>query len=591
MTDKLGDKLGPRFAAIIGQAVLAARRDHAPIEAQIRQLAAQGIIDRAGLEIGHHFAPFLLGAIDAHGDQMPAEVRQFFADTASGRHQWQAIAGASAAASTSALSQVISNYLAPFTYPLVALHPSLALDPQTAASAAAAGLVLPSEAQRTAAIQGFPASEAAVLFDLAHAIPDNGTLAQLVNRGLLPESVAESWLKRGAVPDALIPPISALRRAVLSPADAALAVTRSIFTQAEGERIAALSGMDAADFATLVANTGEPLGLEQLLEALRRGFIDGARFDVGFRQARYRNEWAPTALQLAYAPMSTADAVDAAIQGHLTYDQAKVKAVQNGLEAADFDALYQTAGEPISRTEAEQLYNRGLMTEAEVKQAIVESRLKPKYTGLAFDLHVRLPEGRQVVSMITHGVVTKQQGVQLLLQLGYSAEVAGFLVAEGTSAKLGAHKALTVAEIHSLYTAGVFTEAHAVQLLDGMGYDAADSAYLIRSWDLLAAAAITRQAIGVVRSKYVARHFDEQAANLYLDSLGVAPAAKTRYLTVWDIERQATVRTLTEAQTVKAHKDGLITGQDAAARLAVMGYDDADVHILLGVAPADAIPA
>jgi hypothetical protein len=412
-----------------------------------------------------------------------------------------------------------------------------------------------------------------------------------MNRGEMSEATVRHWLLRGALPLELTDAILHLARTELSPADAALAVTRSIFTPAEGAAVALKSGVLEADFATLVANTGEPLGLEQLLEALRRGFIDRARFDVGFRQARYRNEWAGTALQLAYAPMSTADAVEASIQGHLSIDAAKAKAVENGLEPADFQALYDTAGEPLSRTEMEQLYNRGKVTKAQVDQALIESRLKPKYTALAFDLHERLPEARQVSAMISHGVVTKQQGLHLLSELGYTAEVAGFIVAEGTAVKVGAHKALTIAEIHQLYTAGVFDKGKAGQLLDGLGFDAADSAYLLSSWDLLAGAAVTRQAIGVVRSRYVARHFDARQAGMYLDSLSVAPAARDRYLMVWDIEREATVAVLSEAQIVAAHKKELISGEDAYSRLIARGYTDDDAHILLDVAPGEAIPA
>lgn len=591
MADRLGDKAGPRLAQLIAQYVLAARRDHAPIEAQVRQVATQALIDKAGHEFADHIGPIVAAAIDAN-PAMDANVRDYLLRTASGRHQLQAVAGHLALAGAgSVLSTLLSNELAPFAYGLVGSNPHLRFDPPTSAAAFAAGLYDAGQARVEIAEQGFDGGRADVLMKLAQQIPGIADLNDMVNRGDLDLHAATVWLSRLGVPVELWQAVLGQRRLLLSPADAALGVLRGDLTEAQGVAIAASNGMTAGDFATFVANTGEPLGLEQLLEAERRGFIDKARFARGFRQSRYRNEWLDVAQAISRSPMSTADAVDAAIQGHLTYDAAKAKAVQNGLEPADFDPLYQTAGEPIAREQADQLYNRGLMTEAQVKQAIVESRLKPKYTDLAFALHVRLPEGRQIVSMVTHGVVTKAQAAQLLTELGYTPQVAGFLIAEGTSAKIGAHKDLTVGEIRQLYTAGVFDAGHAEQLLGQLGYDATDSGFLLKSWDLLAAAAIQRQAVGVVRAKYVARHFDEQQANLYLDSLGVTPDAKARYLLVWDIERAATVRVLTEAQIVKAHKDGLIGGQSAYDRLQGIGYSADDALILLGVAPGSAVPA
>lgn len=591
MGDRLGDKAGPRIAHLIGQYVLAARRDHAPIEAQIHQVATQALIDKAGHEFADHIGPLITEAIAANPNMDP-NVKGYLLRTASGRQQLQAVAGHIAMAGAgSVLGTLLSNELAPFAYDIVGRNPHLRLDQGTAAQLAATGILSHDGAHNEARAYGYDDNRTDMLIQGAQSVPGAADVGDLINRGLLAADQGNYWLLRGGVPDALRPLMLQQRRALLSPADAALAVTRSVFTEAEGAAKAALSGVDGADFATLIANTGEPLGLDQLLEALRRGFIDRARFETGFRQARYRNEWAGTALQLAYAPMSTADAVAAAIQGHLGIDAAKAKAVQNGLEAGDFQALYDTAGEPLSRTEMEQLFNRGLVTQAQVDQALVESRLKPKYTGLAFQLHRRLPEGRQVSAFMSHGVISKQTGLQWLAELGYAPDVAAAIVAEGTAVKMGAHKTFTIGEIHSLYVDGVFTAAHAGQLLAGLGFDAVDAGALIKAWDLVAAAAITRQAIGVVRSRYVARRYDHQAAAMYMDSLGVAAAARDRYLVLWDIEREATVAVLSESQIIHAHKTALISGQDAYDRLLGRGYSDADAHILLGVVPGSELPA
>ena len=582
---QLGDKLGPRLVDLAVQATLATRRGLAPVEARTRQVATQALIDRAGREVADLYRPLILEAIGAHDGQLHGLLEEFLRSAASGEHQWQALAGLAAGGTSGALSTMLSNALAPVVYAANRLSPQLALDPQTAAAAAAAGIVGLADAAHTAAGQGLDAATFQTLYDLAQNVPTLGELQDLLNRGQMPEADAEAWMRRQGYAASVRSRLLGLREQLLAPADAALAVLRGNMSESAGLEAARRAGVPERDFHIIVGNTGEPLALESLLEAYRRGFVDRARLRRGILQSRVRNEWIDVAEALRFSPMSTADAVEAAVQGHITLTAAKAKAEQNGLEPGDFQALYETAGEPLSRTEMEQLYNRGQVTKAEVDQALRESRVKNKYVPLAFDLHVRLPEARQIIALLTHGAATKAEALDLLHQLGYAPKVAQLLVAGGTAGRLASHHALTLAEISALYRDRIFTRAHAEELLHGLGYDAADAEYLIRAWDLLAGAAVTRQAVGVIRSRYVARVIDAQQAQLDLDALGLAGDARDHQLAVWAIEREATVKRLTEAQVVQAHKRALITGADALARLASLGYSDGDAHLLLGVAP------
>jgi hypothetical protein len=586
---QLGHKLGPRLSDVMVRATLATRKTLAPHEARLRQLAMQGIIDRAGLEVAQLHQPFIAQLLDSAGDQLPDHVAEHLRSIASGQHQWQALAGLTVGGVSGAIGELLSNELAPAVYGIVRANPQLVPDAGTIARSAAQGTTGYAEAVSDLGKLGYNAGWAASIIDAAQAWPSVGVVQDLVNRGFISEATGITWLKRTGLPAEAIADVMRTRAALISPADAALAVLRTSISQGEGEHLAAMSGVSAADFAILLGNTGEPLALESLLEARRRGFIDNARLDRGIRQSRVRDEWIDVVHRLEFAPMSTADAVDAAVQGHLTLAEAQAKAEQNGLEPGDFDALYLTAGEPLSRTEMETLYNRGEVTQAAVEQAIRESRVKDKYIPDAVKLHVRLPEARQIVSMLTHGAATKAQAVKLLTELGYTAEVAGLLVAEGVNARVTGSHALTMANIEALYKDRLITAAHAHELLSHLGYDQSDAAALMAVWDFAAGAALTRQAAGVVRVKYVAHLIDWPEAAGLLDSLNLPATARDNYRRVWDVEREAQVRTLTEAQTVAAHKAGLITGADALARLASLGYSDDDGHILLGVLPGQPV--
>lgn len=591
MAERVGDKLGPRLTDLLARAVILTRRELGPHEARVRQVATQQIIDKIGHEVADHLAPMLHDAIAANPDMDP-RIKDYLTRTASGQHQLQAVAGHLAMAGAgSVLSTLLSNELAPFGYAIVSANPHLRLDAPTAAAARAIGTFTADDAYAESAAQGYNSVRADVLHDLAVAVPDSATIGQLVNRGQLSDVDAMFWIQRGGYGPSLHRPLLSLREEVLSPADAALAVLRSEITAAAGAAKAALSGVTAEDFATLVANTGEPLGLQSLAEALRRGFIDEPTFLRGVAQSRVRNEWGPVALALRYEPMSTADAVTGVVQNHLSAAAAATIADQNGLAPGQVVTLIENAGEPLSRTELEQLYNRGEIDQATVEQGLRESRLKDKYVPDAFALHVRLPEPRQVVAMVSHGVLTHDQAAALLVQYGFSAEVAGQLIAEGTATRLGAHKDLTIGEIRQLYVDGVFSRDQAVSYLQLLGYDATLAGFLISSWDLIAAGQLTRQVVGAVRGRYVAHKLDWPAAAALLTAEGIPADAQDRYQAAWTIERDARVATLSEAQIVHAHKTNLISGQDAHDRLAGLGYSDDDINILLGVAPGAALPA
>lgn len=580
---QVGDKAGPRLASLIAQYVHAVRVQTAPYESRIHAAATQRVIDRAGVEAADLVRPIIDMLTEDEQDALHPVLAEYLGKVRSGRHQWQSLGGLLGGLAQSVLSQVISNGLAPVAYRINESGPYLVADTGVQAALWAAGIKDENGAQTAGQWQGLRGSELAAMELLAENIPGAAEIGDLVNRGQMSEGEAEGWLHRAAVPAALRPRILGLRQALLPPDLAALAVLRGVISEAEGAAIAARSGVSAADFTIMIEDTGEPLGLEQLLEASRRGFIDTARLVRGILQSRVRNEWVDVAEKLAFSPASTADAVQGVVQGHLDFARGEQIATQNGLEPGNFGWMYDTAGEPLSRTELEELYNRGEVTQAEVEQGLRESRLKNKYVPLAFKLHVRLIEPRQIVSALTHGAISKADAMAQLREQGFSAASAAILIAEGSNARIATHHGLTLAEIRALYTDRLTTRAESERWLAALGYDTADATRLFALWDFLAAAALTRAAIGVIRAKYVAHHISEQQVVLEINQLGIAPDARDRYLKIWNLERAAATRLLTEAQIIKAIKAHLPGTSDAwgLERLTQLGYDAGDALLLL----------
>jgi len=385
-TDQLGSKLTPKLIQAVSQAVISTKRGLLDTEHKLRVGSAQEIIDRAGLEIGTHYADILRAAI-AHPSNaaMSPVMRKKLENTASGEHQWEAVAGTVGLAQ-GLLGGAISNAIAPAIYDLNKLTPNTLPDSATVARIAVQGLASPSVAEDALRRLGLDTGWINSFLDSAHTTPTIPDLYTFVNRGLMSDSDSQGWYQRLGIPTDLISMYQNARPTLLTAADAALGVLRGDITVQQGRAVANANGMSNDDFDVLLLNTGEPPGIMQLLEAYRRGFIDENTLQRGVLQSRIRDEWWPTVFALRYEPLSTADAIQSSVQGYITKDQAKTYATQNGLNPDDFDAAWLAAGEPLSRTEMTYLVNWGFATEDDYKNALRQSRLKDSYIDLSWNL-------------------------------------------------------------------------------------------------------------------------------------------------------------------------------------------------------------
>lgn len=577
----IGTKLGPKLAEIISKTIVSTKVKLLDTEHKARTHSMQEIIDRAGREVADLYKPVWDEAL---GEQdMPDWVRTHMEKIVSGRHQWQAIAGVALGMSgaSNAFSQIINNYLADSVRSVIAHDPLLVPNPETLVSLGVHNSMSWDNVYYLCAGQGYSAATVDALRAAAQSWPDITLTLELLRRNLIMTEDAQTYFAYQGIPEPIQNILLKLVTIPLSPADLADMVVRGIKPQDEARRVAAESGIAPADFDSLVLDTGEPPGLMQLLEAYRRHIIDRATLEHGIRQSRYRNEWIPTLEALRYTPMSVADAVNAVVQNHMSHDQGAGVADQNGLEPGSFDVLIETAGEPLSRTEMEELYNRGLVTEEQVKQALLESRVKDKYVDLAFQLHSRVLPVYSVQRALRYGGITHAEAVTAIKEAGYSDASAQILVNSGSMEKLQPFRNRVVSAVETAYEENTIPRDDAVTMIQKMGYESSEADFILQAADFRKSARIVTTVSNAIRSRYVSHGITRQQASNDLDQLGVPAAQRDYMLSLWDIEYAAHVRHLTEAQVVKAHKLQLIDDQDATDRLTAMGYSAVDADLLL----------
>lgn len=401
----------------------------------------------------------------------------------------------------------------------------------------------------------------------------------------------------GAIPAIGHPTIERLRQDSLTrwpvtpidPASCADAIQRAVLSEADWRGEAALSGVDPARLDALVGLAGNPPGPAELVDQWRRGLLDDAGLERGIRQGRTKNEWLGFYRALRHLPISVGDLVNAAVQNHLPRDQAAARADGLGITAADFATLYENAGAPPGVMEVLHLWNRGELSEAEVDQAIRESRLKDKYLPGIKRLAEYLPPPRTVTTLLAHGAITRAQAVDLFRRNGLTAELADAYAASAVHAKAATHKELATGQVTSLYADRLISRADATADLLRIGYAAAEAELLLDLADARARQKVRTQAVNRVRTLFVGRRIDRATAESDLAKVGLDASQVGDLLPLWEIEQATPTRSLTEAQVMKAWSDGVISEADARGRLAGLGYAPADVDVLArtyGPAPA-----
>jgi hypothetical protein len=383
----------------------------------------------------------------------------------------------------------------------------------------------------------------------------------------------------------------------LSPAEAALGVVKNTIPHADAVADANRSGISGTNFDRMVANTGEPISIEQALFLLRRGKIDQARLVHAIRQSRVRDEWTDAILDLEYLPISASDAVDAAVEEQIPYADAERMAGYNGVTPDDFRILYNTRGRPPGPAELLELVRRGIIPRdgtgpdvLSLQQGIAESAVKTKWTPAYNALLTYLPPPRTVTALERQGAITPEQAQQLYIQHGLSPELAAAYSADASRQKTQKHRDLTEAQVLSMYQAHFLTSSQASGLLEVLGYTAQETATLLAWEDVQRELKAINTALSRLHTLYTSRKIGTTTLHNAFNALGVSPQQIDELLRIWTLERDARVATLTAAQIATAFQHAIIDQPTAVQALEDLGYSAFDAWLYLSQHMHTALP-
>ena len=373
----------------------------------------------------------------------------------------------------------------------------------------------------------------AAMEDLKHDRLDLGAIATAVHRGIMNDAgllVTPVPTGSGNVP-----------RIPVSPLD----------TLAEFEA----QGIDPERARVLVADTGLPLSLGEMLQLYNRGEVTATDVRVSIAESNVRNEYMDVALNLARRLLTPHEYAEAELRGVKTHAEAAAGANLSGLNDADYETLFEILGRPLNIHEVTTGLARGgtfggdytSVPDGVYRDAIRRSAIRPEYADLAYHNRYTYPSAFVLRSLAQSGDLGGQAAVQQVLEeIGWKPSFAQQVSTAWTTSG-----GTTTSDPHvSKAQTQVWTATHRA---------------------------------------YVDSLISDQAATTALSAAGVAAAAIPAVLSAWQTERSIVRASLSAAQIKKAWKEQVpdpLTGApwteaEAVARLVALGYTPDDARILL----------
>lgn len=446
------------------------------------------------------------------------------------------------------------------------VDPIRAPDAGTLADGVAQGQVDPGKAAEWATEHGYGSEAFAALVNIANTGPALGYAFSAWRRGELTDAEFNTALRRTGLEPEWDTAMRALKEERLDLGAIATAIHRGIMrgqgliiqepptgagnvpqipqSSIDPVHEAAAHGVDAERLRVLVANTGLPPGLMEMLRLLNMGKVTTDDVKRAVAESNLRNEYMDVAIELRRQLLTPTEYIDAHLRGWISEPEMLAGAALHGMTREDALQLFKTHGRPIPERQVLTGEARGGTYDGDTSgipvpflKALQQGSLRPEWYNLAYHNRYTYPSAFVLRGLASSGAIDHATTEKTLLEIGwepgFASKVADAWHGGGTATT---DKHVTKAET------SLFTATH---------------------------------------SSYVAMESDQAAARTALDVLNVAADVQAQLFTLWDAERHLIRAQLTPAQVKKAVGAGLFTEAQAIAALLDRGYSQADAETFL----------
>ena len=442
------------------------------------------------------------------------------------------------------------------------------------AEGVAQGQVAKADAYSWAKQQGFDTAQMDAMVQVANTGMALGYAYESWRRGDLTDGQFDTQLHRMGIESQWWPMLEALKHDRLDLGAIATAVHRGIMSdagllvtpvpqgsghipripQSSLDTLAefAAQGIDPERARVLVADTGLPLSLGEMLQLYNRGEVTATDVKVSIAESNVRNEYMDAALKLSRRLLTPHEAAEAQLRGVSIDGGPEAYAALSGVNAADFATLAELLGRPLSLHEIVTGEARGgtyggdysAVPAGPFRDAIRRSAIRPEYADLAYHNRYVYPS-----AFVLRG-------------LAQSGDLGGTAQVQQTLEEIG-WKPSFAQQVAQAWTGGGTADPHTAKAQTQL-------------WT-------------TTHRSYIAHEISDATATTALEAAGVASGSVPAVLNLWKIERDLIRKGLTATQIKKAYTSQTTnpdtgaawTLQEAQARLLELGYDQANATTLL----------
>lgn len=381
----------------------------------------------------------------------------------------------------------------------------------------------------------------------------------------------------------------------LSPELAASMVARGLMEEEEARNEAVQSGVNPQRFDHLVTASQAAITAGEVLALLNRGEIDQDRAMAELVRTGLPERSARALLSLRHVLPGAQDVVRFGVREVYTPEIAEAyglaqdfpqQAVEDarriGLSEEEFVKFWMAHWDLPSVGQAFEMFHRQVITEGELNLLLRALDVMPAWRDRLVQIAYNVPGRIDLRRMFKAGVIAREEVFRGYLDLGYDPTTAETLTRFAVEEKMEAERDLSKAEVMGLFQDQVITREEAVAVLADLGYDQQEAAMILAVPELRRARRYRDAALGTMRARYVGWRIDQDQLQAALDLLGVLPEQKVELMALWDLERQANVRDVPAGTIAAAMRRGDITRADAETRLGQIGYAPGDWVLFLG---------
>lgn len=366
---------------------------------------------------------------------------------------------------------------------------------------------------------------------------------------------------------------------------------------------AAQQGVSREDIDLQASIVGTPPAPQELFELYRRGIIGLDDIKRGLAEGDTRDDWIDQLVNLRVGWLTPTDFVRAAVQGQITYADAREWAKKTGLDVDTvlpidasqvggsddmFGLAWAESGRPPGPVELAHMTRRGIIPRdgqgagaLSFQQGIAESDVKTKWTDALFQLSEYIPPPASVGSLLERGAITHDQAVTLWEQDGVPKALAEGYAFVAEQQHITQDKLLAKGDILTAYFDRLIDRKSAAGYLDQLGFRDATSTLMLDIVDFRRTMQAMNAVVRRVGSLYGAHKLTAANAKAALVSAGVPATQADEILQQWEVLADAPIRLPSVRAISRAVKYGTLTEAEALEELADLGYQPRDAAIEL----------